>query len=122
MKQCTGCGNVKPLGEFNRDRRVRDGRESRCRECSRAAHRDDYVYRLIVTYPPNSRDGSWEPPGYDGYDQLDEFGTGEWRPFSWPANRLCLSATTAKRRADLFRKYGATVTVERSGPVTWGAS
>jgi hypothetical protein len=83
--------------------------------------RRSYVYRLDVTYPPNSLDLGWEPPGYDGWDDPGGMNgnRGEWIPFSWPQNRLCLSAPTAKRRADLFRKYGAKVTIVRSAPIEW---
>ncbi|CAL9496492.1 HNH endonuclease [Streptomyces sp. enrichment culture] len=38
-KACTRCGDVKPLDEFARDRRRRDGRHPWCRECCRTAVR-----------------------------------------------------------------------------------
>ncbi len=38
-KACTKCREVKPRNDFPRDRRRRDGRKSRCRECCRAADR-----------------------------------------------------------------------------------
>ena len=47
-KACTRCGDVKPLNDFPRDRRRRDGRQSWCRECCRAAvraRRTDPEYR-----------------------------------------------------------------------------
>ena len=80
--------------------------------------RDIYVWRLTVVYPPNSRDEGWEPEGWLPADQpyIPEQGP---EPFRWPAERLCLTPGTAKRRADLFRKYGAAVTIERSEPVLW---
>lgn len=34
-KSCTKCGEVKKLEEFHKDRRAKDGRKSRCKECSR---------------------------------------------------------------------------------------
>lgn len=34
-KQCTTCGQVKPLVEYNRDRKRLDGRKGRCRVCTR---------------------------------------------------------------------------------------
>lgn len=75
-----------------------------------------YVYRLDVTYPPGSLELGWAPPGWEpepgAYPPGEDY-------FRWPANRLCLTATTAKRRADLFRKYGATVEIVRSKPVEW---
>jgi hypothetical protein len=38
-KQCTGCGVVRPLEEFHRQRRGAGGRASRCRECKAAYFR-----------------------------------------------------------------------------------
>jgi hypothetical protein len=80
-----------------------------------------HVYRLIVRYPPRSQEPGWEPPGwepdtlrYPGAPRDEDDGS-----FRWPQNRLCLTPGTAKRRADLFRKYGAEVTIERSEPVAW---
>lgn len=35
-KRCSMCGESKPLDEFNRDRAAKDGRQGRCRACSRA--------------------------------------------------------------------------------------
>jgi hypothetical protein len=42
--------------------------------------------------------------------------------FRWPAGRTFLSATSAKRRAELLRRLGCEVTVERSLPVEWPKS
>lgn len=33
VKWCSGCDEVKPLDEFNRQRGTRDGRRSRCKAC-----------------------------------------------------------------------------------------
>lgn len=33
-KRCTGCGEVKPLPRFSKDRRRPDGRSSRCAACA----------------------------------------------------------------------------------------
>jgi hypothetical protein len=79
-----------------------------------------YVYRLHVTYPPNSLEWGWEPPGWDpDAGTYGSYDLEEAPSFRWPQNRLCLSARTARRRADMFRKYGAEVVIERSGLVTW---
>lgn len=81
-----------------------------------------HVYRLDVTYPPRSQEPGWEPPGWEPDYTVGPGGSDdEFYQFRWPASRLCLSAATAKRRADLFRKYGAEVTVVRSLPVEWPA-
>lgn len=76
------------------------------------------VYRLDVTYPPGSLVPGWEPAGWDPepapYDEDRE-------RFRWPVNRLCLTPTTAKRRAALFRSYGAQVEIVPSKPIEWPA-
>lgn len=78
------------------------------------------VYRLVVEYPPGSLDRGWEPRGWEP-EPGPYIPEQEGPEFRWPANRLCLTPATARRRADLFRRYGATVTVEVSDPVTWPA-
>jgi hypothetical protein len=80
------------------------------------------VYRLDVTYPPGSLEPGWEPPGWDPLEtDTDWVVTPDddmaWA--GWPKNRLYLSASSAQRRANRFRKYGATVEVERSELVLW---
>jgi nitrate/TMAO reductase-like tetraheme cytochrome c subunit len=39
-KRCTCCGESKPLDEFYSHRTNRDGLQSRCKDCARAAGRD----------------------------------------------------------------------------------
>lgn len=41
-KRCTKCGEVKPLEEFRKDKRARDGRGSRCRVCHAKRAREAY--------------------------------------------------------------------------------
>lgn len=77
-----------------------------------------YVYRLNVTYPPRSREWGWEPPGWAPEGTLSSESVDDGY-FRWPASRMCLTLGTAKRRADLFRKHGAEVEIERSEPVAW---
>lgn len=92
-----------------------------------------YVYRLVVEYPPQAFEGGspvfysdgtpkfdlmWEPPGWEGGD--GSYYGPDFDGFRWPdARRRFLSHTSAVRRADLLRKYGAKVEVERSEPVTF---
>jgi hypothetical protein len=38
-KRCPGCGLAKPLGEFDVNRRARDGRSSHCKACRRVRQR-----------------------------------------------------------------------------------
>ncbi len=40
-KVCSKCHVEKPLDAFNRQKRVKDGRQSRCRECSRTDNTSD---------------------------------------------------------------------------------
>ena len=44
MKMCRGCGESKPLSAFSPERRVRDGRKSRCKSCLalQARGREEY--------------------------------------------------------------------------------
>lgn len=36
MKQCTWCHVVKPIGEFHRDKRIKDGHKGSCKACENA--------------------------------------------------------------------------------------
>src|SRR5215472_5187265 len=38
-KSCTGCGEMKPLGDYSTDKRRADGRQSRCKACFNADRR-----------------------------------------------------------------------------------
>lgn len=76
-----------------------------------------FVYRLDVEIPEGSdrygwRPENWEPEVYDGE---------EWE-FTWPRRRNYLSQTSADRRAQLLRSWGAKVEVLRSQPVEFLAA
>lgn len=43
MKACTRCGEEKPLDEFTKDKRSRDGRQARCKLCNNADARARYA-------------------------------------------------------------------------------
>lgn len=46
MKICRGCGETKPLTEYSAEKRVRDGRKSRCRPClAQQAHGLEAYFR-----------------------------------------------------------------------------
>ncbi len=64
-KRCTGCGEVKSLEEFRRDRSKKQGRFSYCRECERQYER---IYRPGSTAPhhayPLLRDRAWVDQQY----------------------------------------------------------
>lgn len=79
------------------------------------AERKVYLYRLVVTLPAEAAEPGWEPQAWLD----DEDNHGPWNDFHWPKKPLYKSASGARKRADLFRSYGAEVTVRRSEPVTW---
>jgi hypothetical protein len=82
-----------------------------------------YVYRLDITYPPGSEEPGWQPEGWEPQEYQITSGpdAGAWdsESFRWPRERMYFSKSGAEGRADLFRKYGAKVTVRRSHSVTW---
>jgi hypothetical protein len=43
MKRCPQCDRIKPLEEFSRDNRSKDGRQSTCKECKRNADNRHYA-------------------------------------------------------------------------------
>jgi hypothetical protein len=77
-----------------------------------------YVWRLEVTYPAGSREPGWSPPGWvSGWEPDPD--VGEVEVFRWPAVHDHLSRSGAETRAELLRRFGATVEVIRSQPVAW---
>lgn len=38
VKRCCSCGAIKPMTEFNRRSKAKDGRQSSCRACNQAYH------------------------------------------------------------------------------------
>lgn len=79
------------------------------------------VYRLEVTIPEGSEKRGWQPEGWEeefgGIVATDSDGAPEYRTFSWPQRRLYLSPSSARKRAELLRRWGATVEISRSEPV-----
>jgi hypothetical protein len=55
-KNCTKCGVAKPLQEFHRNRRERDGRHHHCKEC-KGAYQRTYYAKNIETQ--RARTGLW---------------------------------------------------------------
>jgi len=78
-----------------------------------------FVYRLDITYPEGSTEWGWEPEGEWWKELSGGQGPGPDETFSWPQEHLYLSRSGASKRADLLRKWGATVRVEKSRPVEW---
>ncbi|MCK8675114.1 hypothetical protein M1M07_28910 [Rhodococcus sp. HM1] len=93
----------------------------------------DYLYRVVVTKMPEGShweqelpDGTlvggpvpgWAPAGWKPEGNYVEIlGTTE---FVWPTtNKEYRSRSTAKKRADLLRRYGAECVIQRSSRITW---
>ncbi len=64
-KRCTGCGEVKSLEGFRRDRSKKQGRHSRCRECERQREMEYHPKSTahLRTYPL-LRDRAWVEQQY----------------------------------------------------------
>lgn len=75
-----------------------------------------YAYRLVVEYP----DGvDWmNPPELWHQERAEGEHDGE-DGFQWPNARRYLSYSGAKKRADLLRRYGCVVGIQRSEPIEW---
>lgn len=85
-----------------------------------------HVYRLAVTLPEGSTVPGWEPENWEEWCEahdlwINEYDTGAsvTPPFKWRMRRNFLSKSAADRHAEWLREFGATVTVEKSNPVTW---
>jgi hypothetical protein len=78
-----------------------------------------HVYKLVIQYPAGSDAWDWQPEGYEAGFGSEIFGGADGREFSWPAERLFLSRSGAKRRKALLEGWGAKVTVRQSLRVEW---
>jgi hypothetical protein len=56
LRRCSDCKQEKPLGEFNRNRSRRGGREYICRSCK---HDRDKAYRAATPEKQNARQQRW---------------------------------------------------------------
>lgn len=72
-----------------------------------------YAYRLEVEYP-HGIDWSNPPKLWE-----EEYGSEPLNSFSWPAHRHYLSMSGARKRAELLRRYGCVVGIQRSNRITW---
>ena len=86
-KRCTGCGEVKSLEEFRRDRSKKQGRHPRCRECERQYER---------TYYPKSTAHSQEYPLLRDRTWLDQQYSREFRSIAEIATMVGCSYWTAR--------------------------
>lgn len=74
-----------------------------------------YAYRLVVEYPAGV--DSLNPPHLWEQEYGDDPITA--RSFQWPQTRRYLSISGAKKRADLLRRYGCVVGIQRSERIEW---
>ncbi len=72
-----------------------------------------YAYRLIVEYPEGV---DWTNPPHLWEE---EYGNDPLTSFSWPQTHRYLSYSGAKKRADLLRRYGCVVGIQRSERIEW---
>ena len=86
-KRCTGCGEVKSLEEFRRDRSKKQGRFSQCRECERQYER---------THRPRSTTHSQEYPLLRDRAWLDQQYSREFRSVTEIAAMVGCSYETAR--------------------------
>lgn len=87
-----------------------------------------YVYKLVVTLPEGSDAPGWEPDDWaaicDDYGwSSSDYGMRDQRPWLGFARtarrRQSFTRAAAEKRKVLLERCGATVTIERSDPVTW---
>lgn len=77
------------------------------------------VYRVVVdSYPEGSDQLNWEPKTWEPYVTRGMEGD-EVQEFSWPRRKNYFSQSAAYNQMYLFQRYGATVHVEISNPITW---
>ncbi|WP_343466392.1 hypothetical protein AAI421_14660 [Rhodococcus aetherivorans] len=93
----------------------------------------DYLYRVVITKMPEGSTYDVELPDGEVFTELVEgWAPAGWKPegnyveilgttdFVWPTtNKEYRSRPTAKKRADLLRRYGAECVVQRSSRITW---
>lgn len=78
-----------------------------------------YAYRLIVEYPEGV---DWTNPPHLWLEDRGEEGPPDGDRvlyFDWPKRRHYLSMSGAKKRADLLRRYGCVVGIQRSESIEW---
>jgi hypothetical protein len=75
-----------------------------------------YAYRLIVEYPEGV---DWLHPPHLWEQERAEGEHEHMDGFDWPQVRRYLSYSGAKKRADLLRRYGCVVGIQRSERIEW---
>ena len=83
-----------------------------------------HVYRLVIIYPEGSQAPGWRPALWSDPEFLARLSRRSRRAlarttFTWPAERMFLSSSSAWNRAGKLLMYGAQVEVQASKTVTW---
>ena len=114
-KQCTRCGEVKPLSEFDRLRRSKDGRRFRCKQCRsvtgaeyRREHHDEILARKAV-YREAHRDELLEKQKayYEQHkDERSEY-YARWRALNRDSLRVSKAAYYAEHSAEAVARAAA---------------
>lgn len=73
MKKCTKCGTVKPLDEFYRQARNKDGRSNDCGDCRRRYNLEKYHQNKNATNPKRNRQRR-ETKSYKDYSLRQRYG------------------------------------------------
>lgn len=133
-KRCTRCGETKPLEEFGRDRRKRDGRASRCRACQAEYLR---AYRKANREAIRERERAYREANREAirersreYYERNREAILEQQREHWKANREALlerhreywkanRESLIERHREWQRAYRARVELE--GPRRWAA-
>ena len=56
VKQCSGCGEMKPLTEYHRNQRTKDGYQYNCKECQKKTRLPKRKAHYLNTRPQWERD------------------------------------------------------------------
>lgn len=113
-KVCTGCGEFKSLDEFGNDKKARDGKNFRCKECAKEAtkkyQKNNIVkeklrckkYREDNREKCNERCKKWrkENPGkIEDYKEKQYKNNSKYKKTG--KGKLCMAKSVAKRNRDL---------------------
>lgn len=105
-KKCTACGVTKPLDEFHRHTRARDGRQSRCKVCNGLTQRDLYrnkppsgLRRVVQPYAEMWAEGGRRCTGCLEWKVWDQFNrkNGGYQGYNSRC-RLCTNRANASAR------------------------
>lgn len=101
MKTCTKCGESKPLSEFNKNSRTRDGLRSWCRACVSIASAKWYVEN---TEKANAARAKWQAANPEKH----KASAGKWRAANPGKHRVAVANWAAKnpeKKKAIFAKW-----------------